>query len=328
MRQTSGCIPWRSRLLLITLIATAPAAGCASPSVSEVSVPQAGFRESVLTVDTLERTFAVYVPPGVNATPGAVLLLHGGSGGSGERIRRFIGDELEQLADSNGFLVVYPDGIGGSWNDCRIGASYPAKLNRVDDTGFMGALIDHLVQAFGVDRQRVFAMGYSNGGHLAYRMALEMPGAIAGIAAFAANLPAADAHEYTEAGLALSVLVINGTSDQINPFDGGEVVLPDGTRLGTVRSTEETVGYFVSLAGYGDPPLRDTIAAADGGQSGTAVERMEWSTPARAKVALYTVHGGGHNVPSPRAVYPEFLGNVERRVSAVSEAVHFFGLRD
>ncbi len=61
-----------------------------------------------------------------------MLAFHGGSGGSGERLRGFIGEELDRLAEELGFVAVYPDGFGGTWNGCRAGATTPANLQEVD----------------------------------------------------------------------------------------------------------------------------------------------------------------------------------------------------
>ncbi|MBK6509003.1 MAG: hypothetical protein IPG06_05705 [Haliea sp.] len=40
-----------------------------------------------------------------------------------------------------------------------------------------------------IDRRRVYATGHSKGGHMAYRLAFEMPGQFAAVALISANIP-------------------------------------------------------------------------------------------------------------------------------------------
>src|SRR5258708_506814 len=71
--------------------------------------------------------------------------------------------EFDALADKYGFLVVYPDGFENTWNDCRGGSPFSSKRLKIDDAGFIEALLDHEVTAHAIDRKRVFAAGWSNG---------------------------------------------------------------------------------------------------------------------------------------------------------------------
>jgi polyhydroxybutyrate depolymerase len=310
------------RILCRLLIATTTTLGGTPATAQEA--PK-GLHRSTLDVDTVQRTYSIFVPSSLARQAPLVLVLHGGSGGSGERIRGFVGLELEALAEAGGFLVAYPDGLDGNWNDCRAGASYTAKERNIDDPGFLGALIRRLADRFAVDTRRVYAIGYSNGGHLAYRMALEAPELIAGIAVFGANLPAVDGIDCVQTSGPISVMTVNGTADAINPFAGGEVSLPDGTRLGRVRSAAATLDYFGALAGHrGDPEGRVVVAPDDA--VSTFVEQSGWREGGLAPVVTYIIHGGGHVIPSARARFPEYLGPVERRFDAIAEAVRFFGL--
>jgi len=295
----------------------------AQPALPAEAPSSPGLHEEALQIGTLTRTFSVYVPQPAPPSPALVLAFHGGSGGTGARLRGFIGDELEHLAEEKGFLVVYPDGLEGSWNGCRAGATIPANLQNVDDPSFLRALIEHLKTAYDADTGKVYALGFSNGAHLALRMALEMPDAVRAIALFGANVPAADALDCSESGSALPVLFVNGTDDPINPFEGGEVVFVDGTKLGRVRSAPASLEYFGRLAGHLDEPARATIIEPDSVQ-GLWVERIGWRHAGLPEVTLYAVHGSGHTIPSPTATFPDVLGPVERRFSAVKEAVRFF----
>jgi poly(3-hydroxybutyrate) depolymerase len=139
-------------------------------------------------VGRLERAFLLRVPAEASAHPALVLAFHGG-GGDGAAMPELVGRSLEPLAAEHDFLVAYPDGYAGHWNDCRGRATFPAKRLAVDDVGFVHALVQRLRREHHVDPTRVFALGFSNGGHMAYRLALEMPGEVAAAAAFARSGP-------------------------------------------------------------------------------------------------------------------------------------------
>ncbi len=61
------------------------------------------------------------------------------------------------------------------------------------------------------------------------------------------GLPAPSDLACVPAGTAVPVMVVNGTADRINPYDGGTVRLPDGSSLGNVVSAAETARYFGRL---------------------------------------------------------------------------------
>jgi polyhydroxybutyrate depolymerase len=256
-------------------------------------------------------------------TPSPLILAFHGGGGTGARFRSFVGASLERLADRFGFLVAYPDGFESHWNGCRSAARFSANTRSIDDVGFTRALIDRFNVDHRLDRSQVFALGFSNGGHFAYRLALEVPGEVRAVAAFAANLPEERGTDCMPMGQPISVMMVNGTDDRINPYAGGQVIAPDGKSLGWVRPAMETARYFARVAGHGEDPVRATVVGPQL-PGGTWVVETAWRAPGHAEVRLYTVHGGGHTIPGPHAAFPAFLGRAERRFDAVDTAVRFF----
>ena len=215
-------------------------------------------RESV-AVKGQQRSFILYVPR--NPKPNAPLLfVFHGSGGDGESTREVMGYEFDRLADANGFIVAYPDGYQTTWNDCRKDSPQPARRANIDDESFVEAMIAKEAADHGIDTKRVFAAGHSNGAQLSYRLAMERPNEFAGIAAISASVPTAENMACRPSNAAMPVMVINGTEDPINPFDGGAVML-GFTSLGTVLSTRGTAEYFAKLNGQTAPP-QDRAAAA------------------------------------------------------------------
>jgi polyhydroxybutyrate depolymerase len=100
-----------------------------------------------------------------------VVVLHGFTQ-SPEGVEKQSG--FSDKADREGFIAAYPRGTGFPlrWNLLETG---------IDDAGFVAALIDTLISRYPVDPLRVFISGFSNGGGLAYRLALRYPRNIAAI---------------------------------------------------------------------------------------------------------------------------------------------------
>jgi polyhydroxybutyrate depolymerase len=271
----------------------------------------------------LSRPYLVYVPAGLGPGAPLVLVFHG-SDGDARQARAGFGWEWDRLADEHGFVVAYPEGYEGHWNDCRAVAPYAANRLGVDDVGMTRALVARLVDRHGVDPARVFATGISNGGQMALRLALEAPELVRAVAPVIASLPADENLDCTPSGRPVSVLVMNGTEDPMNPYEGGIVALHGvlGNR-GEVVSTEETVAYFAGLAGHEGPGVHEALPDRAPGDD-TTIERTRWSAPGRAEVVLYAVRGGGHTVPHPKARFPRLLGRTSGDVVAAEEIWSFF----
>ncbi len=125
-----------------------------------------------------ERSFVVHVPPGYDrARPTPVVLdLHGWlADGAGQAAT----SHLRAEADLRGLIAVHPDGVGRSWNAGACCA--PASSSGVDDVQFVRDLLDRVERDWCVDRRRVHAMGFSNGGGLSHRLACELSDRIASI---------------------------------------------------------------------------------------------------------------------------------------------------
>jgi polyhydroxybutyrate depolymerase len=170
--------------------------------------------------DGLQRAYVVRLPR--DTAPGArlplVLVLHGG-GGDAATAEKSTG--FTTKAQRAGFIVVYPEGTSRlgerllTWNAGHCCGH--AMQQRVDDVGFVRALIDRLAADYPVDPQRVYATGLSNGGMMSHRLGIELPDKLAAIAPVAATLFGDE--KKTRAGV--SALMINGALDASVPPAGG-----------------------------------------------------------------------------------------------------------
>jgi polyhydroxybutyrate depolymerase len=273
-----------------------------------------------IQVGGLKRTYATYVPQGMAQGAPLVVVMHG-SGETGARMRRATGYGFERLADEHGFAVVYPDGYEGFWNACNIVGDYSANKLNIDDVGFLTGLLDKLSTEIGIDRSRVFATGISRGGHMAFRLALEAPSRFRAVAAVAASVPAPENFKCkpSKEGTS-SVLIMNGTKDPLNPFDGGEVTLFGLVRRGKVQSSRESGQYFADLNHINAPPA--TSKTPESG--GDYVEQVLWRNDADVEVELVAVHGGGHAMPQPYVRYPRILGPTLKKPNGPAVIWAFF----
>lgn len=301
----------RTRIILYALLLIAAILGglygyfLYAPKPAEPAL-SATLQHERIELGGLQRDYAFYIPAKLQPQAPLLFVLHGSLQTIAD-MRTFTGYEFERLADQHGFIVVYPQGFQKNWNDCRRSADYPARTQNIDDKGLIAALIQRFASQHGADPRRAFLAGYSNGGHLGLRIALEQPQLLAGVAAIAASLPTDDNLDCTPSGQAVPVLLMNGTRDPINPYNGGIVTLFGFGNRGTVQSAQESARYFTKLAGY--PP--DAVRSSAWAHQGDRAQRVtldQWQAEGRAEVALYSLIGGGHLIPQAVFRAPRLLG--------------------
>ena len=268
------------------------------------------------------RTFSYYVPERLAPAPPLVLVFHG-SGGNAGQSRLAYAYEFERLAERFGFIVAYPDGYEKHYNGCRAKGPYAANEQNIDDVGFMRQLVTYFIDQHGIDARAVFATGLSNGGQMALRLALEAPDLVAAVAPVATSMPTPDNMGCTASGKPVAFLLVNGTDDPMNPFEGGKVALYGllGDR-GHVLSSLDSTRYWADLAGH-QAPQRHTLPDLDSTDAST-VDVTLWQQPGLPPVALYQVNGGGHNVPHPQLKFPRLLGGTNQDIAGAEAIWAFF----
>ena len=202
------------------------AAGGAAPTAWSANPPVApkgaAVEHTLTTADGRERTYRVYVPSSLPTDRPVPLLvaMHGGLGSSAQFEEN---SGFDGIAEANGFIVVYPDGIGSAvkddfartWNggDC----CGPAVKQAVDDVAFIRQLVSQLQQEHQIDPARIYAAGHSNGGIMSYRLACEASDLFAGIGLQAGTLSI----DTCTPSHPVSLLHVHGTADENLPIDGG-----------------------------------------------------------------------------------------------------------
>lgn len=305
----------------------APPAKPLTPAVSDFT--PGDLQVDSLLVDSIFRSFEFYVPVKVTARPSLVFVLHG-SNGTVADTRRYTGYEFEKLATQRARqIIVYPKGYDKHWNDCRMHASYKANQEDINDIAFFSEMIEYFYQKHQINKEAVFATGISNGGHMCYKLAFELPDKIKGIAPFVANIPEMNNNDCTPQNEAVSVLIINGTNDPINPHGGGWVVIRQDSSRGAVMSTDNSVKYWTALAAFNDAPkiieYKDLITD----DSSTVVHYKYSGKHSDKKVELLKVINGGHTVPLKDTPpiperFQKIVGNKNRDINAPKIVLDFF----
>jgi len=273
--------------------------------------------------DGRARSWLAYVPAKRVPSPPLVIALHS-SMGTAQEARETYGYDFDVLADQLGFVVAYPNGYEGHWNDAKVEGPFSAKHQNIDDVGFLHAMVDDCANRYNIDRSHVYVTGVSNGGSMVLRLALETPEFARAYAVVVSNVPTATNMAVSAKHQAVSILFMNGTEDPFNPWRGGDVVLYGvwGNR-GTVLSTQASIDYFRLLAGLDGSPEVAVLPDRDS-HDGSTVERSVWAARGKPRVALYAIKGGGHGVPHPATYGRRLLGNSNRDIHAAHEIWTFF----
>ncbi|MFQ5890021.1 MAG: alpha/beta hydrolase family esterase [Gemmatimonadota bacterium] len=257
-----------------------------------------------LLVGGLERRYHVFLPEGGTPTTRSlpVLIVMHGFLQSWRGIRQLTG--FERLARREGFLVVYPEGYRRSWNDGD--GVKPASKRRVDDLGFLRALLDDVARRYPIDEGRVYAVGFSNSAFLLARHACALSDRLAAIGMAAGGVYPGWGPDCPDRRRMPAVFV-NGTEDP------ALAPLNEEFDLAPLRSGE------LWAARNGCEPegaRRDSLP--DPARDGTTVTRSEFTGCEQgAEVVEYRVEGGGHAWPGgPQYLPGFFIGKASRDFDA------------
>jgi len=271
----------------VLFLSTLACARTVAPASTKPAGLPAGETTHVLTHDGLERSYILYVPASVNRSQPAALVFvfHGGTGNAESAIRM---SGFNEVADQNGFIVVYPNGtsllsedILLTWNGGTC-CGYAQEKN-VDDVGFVRAIVPDLQSLVIIDAKRIYATGMSNGGILSHRLACEAADLFAAIAPVSGTLNFSPCNPSRP----ISVIEFHGTGDQHIPYDGGfgskSLVNVD------FASVQDSVGFWVSFDGCNSQPQTNSF---------DDIRHEVWTgCTSSTSVELYTIIGGGHSWP-------------------------------
>jgi polyhydroxybutyrate depolymerase len=250
-------------------------AGCGGRDAGKPSAFVEGISVHTISAGGHDRSYRLYKPKGLPASAALVIVLHGGFG-TGDYAERNYG--WDQLADSQKFVVAYPNGLNRAWNVNGAGCCGRPAKEGIDDVGFVTAAVADIEHSIGINASHVYATGMSNGGMMDYTLACDTT-------LFAAIGPVSGTQlDPCRSPHPVSVMHIHGTADPLIPYGGGP-------------------GHgFVHLDG---PPIQGTNAfwrnvdhcGAPAATTSGSVTTSTAGCPDNRSVVLITVDGGGHHWP-------------------------------
>lgn len=254
-----------------------------------------------LLIDNYYRVFYFNNPKQNSTNASLIFVLHGSGGKPQNMMNRTT--MLESQAQTENIVLVYPEGYKNFWNECRKASTAEANLIDIDENSFFTKMIQYFKTKYQINDKNVFAIGFSGGGHMAYKLAITMPEKFKAITAVVANLPDTSNMDCIEKKAPISVMIVNGTADPINPYSGGEVKI-DEVILGKVRSTEQTFQYWAMIDGYTEKPSKKIMTNMDTATH-TMIEKYDYRRKNKAEVVLLKVINGKHEFPKSIDIFLE-----------------------
>lgn len=178
-------------------------------------------------IDGRDRVFRVHVPPGLAGRPAPLVVAMHALYSDRTRAQDLM--RWERLG--GGFVTVYPQGHGNSWNAGRCCGR--AVQEGVDDVRALVEVQRVVGRVHPIDPRRRYATGFSNGGMMALALACARPDVVAGVLVVGGGHLAP-----CRPGQAVPLLQVHGTADTVVPYDGTAHSAFLGTSLPSVRGTQ------------------------------------------------------------------------------------------
>jgi len=208
-----------------------------------------------LTWDSQARQYIEYIPTAYNSeNPMPVMFcLHG----LGDDMQNFHNSlELNQWGETANWIIITPQALdaqiplmgslGNAWNSGAGAEGIPILgtviLNdNVDDAGFLMAILDSLENNLNINTDSVFFMGFSLGGFMSNRMAIEHGDRITAIASVSGTIGMAVKDQIPVAKV--NTLHFHGTNDETIAYEDAGFPI-GGTNYSTGLGAEQTVDYW------------------------------------------------------------------------------------
>lgn len=186
---------------------------------------------------------------------------------------------LAAVAEARGAIVIYPETLGGFWND-----GGHALLSRfgdpADDAGFIAGAIRTATEDYTIDPSRIFLAGFDSGASMAFTLVCRGDRQFAGIVAVSALLWSYQRDQCANAR-PTPMLILQGRRDEALPANGGD---PPPNTSARRLSADDMIGFWQRANGCG----ARTSTGRDGSQYFAQCNNG-------ASVAYVGVGGGNHN---------------------------------
>lgn len=258
-----------------------------------------------------KRAYLLHVPESYNSATAVplVIAIHGFAEWPAHEA---LISHWNDVADEEGFIVVYPSGT-------RFPKRWRASGTSIDgddaliDVRFIDDLIDHLQAQYNIDPARIYANGLSNGGGMSYLLACTLSKRVAAVGSVAGAYvyPLEDCTPTRPVPL----MVFHGTADPIVPYSGGpshSFDVPFPFIPAWVKSYAATVNHC--------NPTPELFPS-----SGNDISGMRYTgCDQDAEVVFYSIAGGGHSWPGGDPIPAWIVGKTSQSIDATRVMWDFF----
>lgn len=186
----------------------------------------------------LSRSFILCLPEDYNNQTSILIMLHG-LGGSAFNFKN--DTFMEKTANPRNYAVIYMEGTVDPENKSH-GKGWQFHQNKIskNDVAFIIDLAKYCQNTYKLGN-RVFAVGFSNGGFMVNKLASTRPDFFTGVASVAGMMPK-DVWEVRKNKGSIAYLQINGTKDDVVPMD-----LNGSSKLSPNPAMEKVIDYYIDL---------------------------------------------------------------------------------
>ena len=249
------------------------------------------------TVVSTARAYSKFIPSSYSKDTSLplVVLLHG-YGATGAMQESYM--KFESVAETNKFILVYPDGTVDSsgrrfWNATDACCDF---FSAVADDVYLLSILKEMESSYSIDAKRIYFVGHSNGGFMSYRMACKYPDRIAAIA----SLAGASFFKATDCGAksSVSVLQVHGTKDETILYEGGQIL---GTSYpGAVASASQWATFNQCTQ---NAATRSSKFDLEPNITGDETSVTAWTNCQNSsEVELWTMEGAAH-IPTLKSTF-------------------------
>ena len=291
-RKRSKIMAVHLSLSMIFLLLIVTLTKCTSADVNEERIQIKNSNQNgkrTVVHGNAEREYILYVPSSYNHnTPTPLIINFHGFGDSVNDYAKNIGDfyNFHLLADSSNFLVAYPQAVmrekeGVYWDPGDNGKEDIVE----NDAYFVEQLISNINSDYNVDVVRVYAIGYSNGGMMAYGLACSRGDIIAAIGIMSGIMlqGTCETNEYT------SVIHFHGADDDVLPIKGNDAY----------QSVSDVIDIWLN---HNNIPISSLVTTEL--NNGNVVRNEYVGGTEKTSVVLYTIKSE-HNKPGGHAWFSD-----------------------
>lgn len=258
------------------------------------------------------RNYIVYLPKNFDSNEHLPLIfnLHGFLNTSEFQMNY---SKLNPFVDSVRSIVIYPEGVDLRWNS----GTFFFISSDVDDVGFLSDLIDRAAVLYNADMKKIYAMGFSAGGFMSYKLACDLTNRITAIAPDVASMVYDNINSCLPTR-PVNIAAFNGAADPITTYNGIPFNFP---------SIDSVKHFWQIKNNCNELPIIDTLA--DIKNDGTRVVKYSYQNCAdNASQIFYKILNGGHVWPGADNVFFDVLGKTTQDISMNNVAWDFFKTKE